>query len=162
MSADPLVMEHFPSLLSAAESGAFVDRMEACFEQRGYGLWAVELRGEGAFVGCVGLLPVEIDAHFTPAIEVGWRLARDFWGRGIATEAATAAISFGFHELALPKIVAFTAARNLPSRRVMARLGMLRDPAEDFLHPELQPSDPLAPHVLYRTDLALWSAWMGE
>jgi RimJ/RimL family protein N-acetyltransferase len=162
MSADPLVMEHFPSLLSAAESDAFVDRMEACFEERGYGLWAVELRGTAAFVGCVGLLPVDIDAHFTPAIEVGWRLARAFWGRGIATEAAIAAISFGFDELALTGIVAFTAARNLPSRRVMARLGMLRDPAEDFLHRDLPPGNPLAPHVLYRTDPALWGAWMGE
>lgn len=162
MSADPHVMEHFPSPLSAADSEAFVDRMEACFDERGYGLWAVELRGEAAFVGCVGLLPVDIDAHFTPAIEVGWRLARDFWGRGIATEAATAAISFGFDELALPGIVAFTAARNLPSRRVMARLGMLRDPDEDFRHPELPRGHPLAPHALYRTDPARWSAWMGE
>lgn len=162
MSADPLVMEHFPSTLSGAESDAFVERMEACFAEHGYGLWAVEIPGEAAFVGCVGLLPVDIDAHFTPAIEVGWRLAPDFWGRGIATEAATAAISFGFDEIGLRSIVAFTAARNLPSRRVMARLGMLRDPAEDFRHPVLPPNHQLAPHVLYRTDPALWDARMRE
>ena len=161
MSADPLVMEHFPAVLSVAESDAFDDRMEACFEANGFGLWAVEIPGEAPFVGCVGLLPVDIEAHFTPAIEIGWRLAPAFWGRGIATEAATAAISFGFDEMRLRSIVAFTAARNLPSRRVMARLGMLRDPAEDFRHPGLPAGHALAPHVLYRTDPGLWDARMS-
>jgi RimJ/RimL family protein N-acetyltransferase len=161
MNADPLVMEHFPSPLSAAESGAFVERMEACFEEHGFGLWAVEIPGEAAFVGCVGLLPVDIDAHFTPAIEVGWRLSREFWGRGIATEAASAALNFGFDELGLGSIIAYTAARNLPSRRVMARLGMLRDPAEDFRHPGLPANHALAAHVLYRTDPGLWEARTG-
>ncbi len=160
MSADPLVMEHFPSVLSAAESDAFAEQMDACFAEHGYGLWAVEAPSEAAFVGCVGLLPVDIESHFTPAVEVGWRLARDFWGYGIATEAATAAISFGFDEVGLGSIVAFTAARNLASRRVMARLGMHRDPAEDFLHPSLPTGHRLSPHVLYRTDPELWGARM--
>jgi RimJ/RimL family protein N-acetyltransferase len=158
MNADPRVMEHLPSPLSTTESAAFVEHIETCFEDRGYGLWAVELPGEAEFVGCVGLLPVEIDAAFTPAVEVGWRLAHAFWGRGIATEAAAAAMSFGFDELGLLSIVAFTADRNLRSRRVMARLGMLRDPAEDFLHPEIPADDRLAAHVLYRTDPARWRA----
>jgi RimJ/RimL family protein N-acetyltransferase len=162
MNADPLVMEHFPACLSAAESGTFVERIEACFEDRGYGLWVVELPGEATFVGCVGLLPVTIDADFAPAVEVGWRLAHDFWGRGLATEAAAAAISFGFEELRLAGLLAFTADRNLRSRRVMARLGMLRDPAEDFMHPEIPAGDPLAVHVLYRTDPALWRARGGD
>ena len=160
MSADPLVMEHFPSVLDTAESDAFAEQMDACFAEHGYGLWAVELPGAAAFVGCVGLLPVEIETHFTPAIEVGWRLARDFWGRGIATEAATAAISFGFDEIGLGSIIAFTTARNLASRRVMARLGMHRDPEEDFRHPALPPGHSLSPHVLYRTDPGLWEARM--
>jgi RimJ/RimL family protein N-acetyltransferase len=158
MNADPRVMEHFPAPLSTTESAAFVERIETGFEEHGYGLWAVELPGEAEFVGCVGLLDVDIDTAFTPAVEVGWRLAHDFWGRGIATEAAAAAISFGFDELGLPNIVAFTAERNLRSRRVMARLGMLRDPGEDFLHPELPADDRLAAHVLYRTDRARWRA----
>jgi RimJ/RimL family protein N-acetyltransferase len=162
MNADPAVMEHFPTPLSPAESEGFVERMESCFETHGYGLWALELPGQAAFVGCVGLLPVELDVPFTPAVEVGWRLARPFWGQGLATEAATGAVSFAFGELELPTLVAYTAERNLRSRRVMARLGMLRDPAEDFIHPSLPASDPLAHHVLYRTDAVRWRTETSE
>lgn len=161
MNADPDVMEHFPATLSAAESAGFVERVEECFEQHGYGLWAVEIPGEAPFVGCVGLWPVEIDVDFSPAVEIGWRLARPFWGRRIATEAATAAMSFGFEELGLSEIVSFTAATNMRSRRVMARLGMLRDDSDDFLHPSLPKDHQLAPHVLYRMDALRWLEWEG-
>lgn len=153
MSADPEVMEHFPAVLSRDESAALVRRIERCFEERGYGLWAVQVRADDAFAGFVGLDPV-LDERlaFAPAVELGWRLARPFWGRGIATEAARAAIAFAFDELALRELVSYTAVRNARSRRVMERLGMRRDPAEDFAHPGIAAGDPLAPHVLYRLD----------
>jgi RimJ/RimL family protein N-acetyltransferase len=157
LNADPAVMEYFPAPLSATESVAMIERIERCFEDRGYGLWAVELRTEGAFAGFVGLAPVEIEVAFAPTVELGWRLAHPFWGRGIATEAASAAMAVGLGELGLPELVAYTAVRNLRSRRVMERLGMRRDPAEDFTHPGLPASHPLAAHVLYRTDARISS-----
>jgi RimJ/RimL family protein N-acetyltransferase len=126
--------------------------MEGCFEDRGYGLWAVELPGTAPFVGCVGLLAVGEELPFAPAVEVGWRLARPDWGQGLACEAASAAIAFAFDRLRLSELVAYTAERNERSRRLMDRLGMRHDPAENFVHPGLPSGDPLAPHVLYRLE----------
>jgi ribosomal-protein-alanine N-acetyltransferase len=150
MNADPRVMENFPAPLSGQESDAFIGRMEGCFEDCGYGLWAVELPGEASFIGCVGLVPVANDLPFAPAVEVGWRLARAHWGAGLAGEAASAAIAFAFDRLRLHELVAYTAERNERSRRLMDRLGMHHDPAEDFAHPGLPLGHPLVPHVLYR------------
>ena len=150
LNADPLVMEHFPATLSRADSAALIARIERCFDQRGYGLWAVEIPTEAPFVGFVGLDPVDAGLACAPAVELGWRLARRFWGRGIATEAASAAMAFGFDVLGLSDLLAYTAVGNVRSRRVMERLGMRRDPAEDFSHPKLTSGHPLAPHVLYR------------
>jgi RimJ/RimL family protein N-acetyltransferase len=157
LNADPEVMEHFPALLSVEQSAALVARIERCFDERGYGLWAVEVRAEdadgagGAFAGFVGLEPVMDERlAFAPAVELGWRLAQPFWGGGIATEAAAAATAFAFDALALTELVSYTAVSNVRSQLVMQRLGMRRDPAEDFLHPGIAPGDPLAPHVLYR------------
>ncbi len=161
MNADPAVMRYFPAPLSSGESAAMVQRQEASFSAHGYGLWAVELAAGGGLIGAVGLLDVDIDAGFAPAVEVGWRLARPFWGRGLAAEAARAALAFGFEQLLLASVVAYTAACNLPSRRLMERLGMSRDPAEDFLHPWLAAGDPLAPHVLYRLDAPLTQSASG-
>ncbi len=156
MNADAAVMEHFPAPLSAEQSAALVARIERCFEEHGYGLWAVEVRvdgAEGAFAGFVGLEPVTDERlAFAPAVELGWRLAQPFWGRGIATEAASAAMAFAFDEIALTGLVSYTAVSNVRSQRVMERLGMRRDPAEDFLHPGIAPGHSLAPHVLYRLD----------
>lgn len=152
MNADPAVMEFFPAPLSRAASDALVERIEGCFEQHGYGLWAIELSAEGAFAGFTGLQPVDGELAFAPAVELGWRLAPRYWGRGIATEAAGAAAAFGFGTLALPELVAYTADINRPSRRVMERLGMRRNPADDFTYPGLPAGDPLAAHVLYRLD----------
>lgn len=121
-------------------------------------LWAVELPGERPLAGYVGLCPVEIDVAFAPAVELGWRLARDCWGRGIATDAANAAITFAFEHLHMPDLVAYTAAINVRSRRLMERLGMIRDPAEDFDHSGIAAGDRLASHVLYRLDAAAWRA----
>ena len=143
-------MEYLSATLSPAESAALVERIEASFEANGFGLWAVEVPGEAECIGFVGLAPVDFDVFFAPAVEVGWRLARAFWGRGLATEAAGVALAFGFQEHRLPEIVSFTTEKNRRSRAVMERLGMRRDPAEDFDHPLLAEDDPLRRHVLYR------------
>lgn len=150
LNADPVVMEHYPATLSRAESDAFVDRVEAHLDEAGWGLWAVEVAESGDFAGYVGLWPASFEAHFTPAVEVGWRLARAHWGRGYATEAARAAVADGFARVGLEEIVSFTAVVNERSQAVMRRLGMTRDPGEDFDHPGLPEGHRLRRHVLYR------------
>ncbi|HEY7851574.1 MAG TPA: GNAT family N-acetyltransferase [Caulobacteraceae bacterium] len=156
MGADPAVMAHFPALLDRAASDALAARIRAHHAAHGWGSWAVEVPGEADFIGYVGLQTVSFDAPFAPAVEIGWRLARAHWGRGLATEAARAALAFGFERLALPEIVAFTVPANARSRAVMERLGMTRDPADDFDHPRLAEGHPLRRHVLYRMARARW------
>jgi ribosomal-protein-alanine N-acetyltransferase len=143
-------MEFFPELLTREQSDGLVERIEAGFERCGYGLWALETRAGGEFIGFTGLAAVPYETHFTPAVEVGWRLARPAWGHGYASEAARAALAFGFGEAGLTEVVSFAAAANLRSRAVMERIGMERDPGGDFDHPRLPVGHPLAPHVLYR------------
>ena len=150
LTADPEVQRYFPGRLSREESDAFVDQMQAEHAERGWSLWALEVAGTGEFIGYTGLEVPSFDEHFMPAVEVGWRLARDAWGKGYATEAARAAVAFGFDELKLDEIVSFTVPHNAPSRAVMERLGMTHDPAEDFEHPGLPEGHPLRLHVLYR------------
>jgi len=154
MNADSEVMRHFPAALSRGGSDALVDRAQAAIAERGWGLWAVEVLGGGdssatGFAGFIGLAPVSFDAHFTPAVEIGWRLAQPFWGRGYATEGARAALTYAFVELELEAVVSFTAVANDRSRRVMERLSMTHDPGEDFNHPKL-PGSPVERHALYR------------
>ena len=150
MNADPRVMEFFAAPLDRAESDALAARIRGHFDRRGFGLWAVEVTGVADFIGFVGLCVPGFEAHFTPCVEVGWRLARDHWGRGYATEAARAALDFGFRHLALTEIVSFTVPANRRSRAVMERIGMTRTPADDFDHPSLPEGHPLRRHVLYR------------
>jgi RimJ/RimL family protein N-acetyltransferase len=150
LSADPEVMRFYPATLSLAESEAYVDRARAALEERGWGLWAVEETAGATFLGVVGLHDVPFRAHFTPAVEVGWRLARAHWGRGYATEAARASLAYAFGDLGLDEVVSFTTRANERSRRVMERLGLTHDPADDFDHPALAPGHPLRRHVLYR------------
>jgi len=151
-------MEHFPETLVRAQSDQFVDAIERGFEQRGYGLWALELPGEAPFIGFTGLLDVRHDVPFAPAVEIGWRLAKHYWGRGLASEAARSSAAFGFEHAGLGELVAYTYAGNVRSRRVMERLGMVHDPREDFTHPALAPAHRLAHHVLYRLSAASWRA----
>ncbi|HEY0515727.1 MAG TPA: GNAT family N-acetyltransferase [Solirubrobacteraceae bacterium] len=155
LNRDPLVMEHFVRVHTPSESARLIERIEHCFEQCGYGLWAVE-PADGALAGFVGLWPVPERMPFAPAVELGWRLAPDYWGRGIATEAASAASRFAFNELALGEVLAYTTTTNHRSQRVMQRLGMRNDPAEDFPHPEIPPEHRLSMHVLYRLGAAHW------
>ncbi len=149
LNADPEVMRHFPAPLTRAESDAMVDRIEARFVETGVGLWAAET-GDLGFIGFVGVAWQSFPAPFTPAVEVGWRLARAAWGRGLAPEAARAAVADGFARLAVDEVVSMTAATNLPSQRVMQKIGMTRDPADDFEHPSLPEGHVLRPHVLHR------------
>jgi RimJ/RimL family protein N-acetyltransferase len=150
LNADPQVMQHFPGLLSAAESDALAQRIEQHFAEHGFGLWVVDVTGVTPFAGYVGLSVPRFEAPFTPCVEIGWRLARSCWGRGYATEAARAVLAFGFEGLALGEIVSFTVPDNDRSRRVMERIGMSRNPDGDFEHPGLPDGHPLRRHVLYR------------
>jgi RimJ/RimL family protein N-acetyltransferase len=148
LNADPEVMRHFPAPMAREESDSFAQMVSETIERQGWGLWAVGITGGPDYIGFVGLNTARFGAPFTPAVEVGWRLAREHWGHGYATEAARAAIAFGFDELNLDEIVSFTAPANERSRRVMERLGMTHDPRDDFDHPRAPAR--LNPHVLYR------------
>jgi RimJ/RimL family protein N-acetyltransferase len=150
LNADPQVMAHFPATLDRAASDVFIERVEAGFEAHGFGLWALERIDTGEFIGFTGLTVARFEAPFTPAVEVGWRLCRQAWGHGFATEAGRQALTAGFGEFGLEEIVSLTATANAASRAVMHRLEMSRDPAEDFEHPALPPGHPLRRHVLYR------------
>ncbi len=150
INTDPRVLEFLPRALSREESDALVDRIEAQFEERGYGLWVVEIPGVSSCAGFIGLSTPRFEAHFTPCIEIGWRLGADFWNHGYASEGARAVMEHGFEALGLTEIVSFTVPANVRSRRVMEKLGMTHNPADDFDHPLLPEGDRLRRHVLYR------------
>jgi RimJ/RimL family protein N-acetyltransferase len=157
LNADSETMRYFPAQPSRAESDALAERVRGQIEAEGWGLWAVEVAGGSTFIGFVGLARPSFEEHFTPAVEVGWRLAREHWGCGYATEAGRAAVAYGFDELGLDEIVSFTSRLNEPSWRVMERLGMSRDPADDFEHPRVPAGSALRPHVLYRLSRTSWA-----
>jgi RimJ/RimL family protein N-acetyltransferase len=148
MNRDPEVMRYFPRTLSEEESREAMERQHALIAERGWGLWAVEVGG--AFAGFTGLAVPRFEAPFMPAVEIGWRFRTDFWGRGIAQAAARCAVGHAFGPARLGELVSFTAAVNGPSRKLMERIGLRRDPAGDFLHPLLEKESPLCLHVLYR------------
>jgi RimJ/RimL family protein N-acetyltransferase len=151
MNADPVVMEHFPAPLTREESDAFVDRIETHFTTHGYGLWVLE--DETGFLGFTGLNWATFDAPFNPSLEVGWRLKREAWGKGYATEAATEALRRGLQ--VEPRITSFTALVNGRSWRVMERIGMRRDIGFD--HPRVPDGHPVRPHILYVADRDTWA-----
>lgn len=150
LNADAEVMRHFPAPLLRDESNAFADRIGLSLERDGWGLWALEVQATREFIGFTGLARATFEARFTPAVEIGWRLARAAWGHGYATEAARAAAGFGFEQLGCEELVSFTAVSNARSRAVMQRLGMTHDPADDFDHPRVPEGHPARRHVLYR------------
>jgi RimJ/RimL family protein N-acetyltransferase len=156
MNADPAVVEHLQGPMSRDRSDDFIDRIERHWDERGWGLWAVEVPGVAPLIGYVGLWPADFLAE--GMVEVGWRLARPHWGRGYATEAAREALRFGFEEVGLPEIVSFTVPANERSRRVMERIGLRRDPTGDFDHPRVDAAayPHLVRHVVYRLDRAMW------
>jgi RimJ/RimL family protein N-acetyltransferase len=148
MNADPEVMRYFPSRLSREQSEASLKRQRSWIDQRGWGLWVLAV--DDTFAGFVGLSVPGFEASFMPCVEVGWRLRREFWGRGIAYRGALQALAYGFTRLKLAEILSFTAAVNAPSRRLMERLGFFHDAASDFEHPAIPEGHELRPHVLYR------------
>jgi RimJ/RimL family protein N-acetyltransferase len=143
-------MRYFPSTRTAEESDATVARIEAHFEQHGFGFWAAEAKATGEFAGFVGLAVPSFEAPFTPCVEIGWRFAERFWNQGLATEGAAAVLRFAFDTLGLGEVVAYTVPDNVPSRRVMEKLGMTHSPSDDFDHPNIPPGHPMRRHVLYR------------
>ncbi len=150
MNADPEVRRYWPATLSREESDAQAAGLQKHIEEHGFGFWAAEAPGVARFIGFVGLQYAGPDLPFAPAVEAGWRLAREYWGRGYATEGARAALADGFGRLGLEEIVSYAVAVNAPSRRVMERIGMRHDPAADFDHKDRSPNDPLRRHVVYR------------
>lgn len=156
MNADARVMQFFPDTLNAQQSDALSGRIQAHIDEFGFGQWVLELHQQPGMIGVLGLQHVYFDTAFTPAIEIGWRLLPAYWHQGLACEAAQAALTFAFEQLDLPQVLAFTVPANLPSQALMQRLGMQRDPTEDFLHPLLPKDHPLRPHVLYRLNRERW------
>ncbi len=150
MNADKRVMEHFPSTLSTKESSALATKLSEELEEKEYGLWAVEVPDITSFIGFVGLHYQDFEGPFTPCIEIGWRLAFEHWGKGYAFEAATKVVDYAFSKLKLRELVSFTAKTNKRSQKLMQRLKMTHDPADDFEHPKLALGHPLRSHVLYR------------
>jgi RimJ/RimL family protein N-acetyltransferase len=162
LNADPEVMRYLPGTLTRDESDALAARIEAHFHEHGFGLFAVERLDDARFAGFVGLSVPRFAAHFTPCVEVGWRLARDQQGHGFATEAARVALAFGFERLGLDEIVSFTVPANRPSQHVMEKIGLVRDPADDFDHPVLPEGHALRRHVLYRLRADAWRLRHGR
>lgn len=148
MNANPEVMRYFPSLLTKEESAASLERQRRTIDERGWGLWAVEV--DGVFAGFAGLNVPSFTAHFTPCTEIGWRFRREFWGRGLASRAAREALRFAFETLSLSEVVAFTATTNERSRKLMERMGFQREVGGDFDHPSIPEGHSLRRHVLYR------------
>jgi RimJ/RimL family protein N-acetyltransferase len=156
MNSDPAVMEFFPALQTRDSSDASIDAWQSQFDLRGWSNWAAELKGTGAFIGFVGLSVPRRVLPFSPCVEIGWRLARAFWGQGLASEGAREALRVGFELLNLREIVSFTAVHNVRSRRVMERIG-LRNADADFEHPGVPEGHPLRLHCLYRIDRTEWA-----
>ena len=156
MSEDADVMQYLRPLATREASDAWIDFQINHQSSHGLCLWAVESRASGLFMGAVGLLRIGFVARFTPAVEIGWRLARPFWGQGFAIEAAQASLQFGFEQARLTEVVAYASIQNVRSRRVMAQLGMSHDSGEDFDHPRLSDNDPLRRQVLYRLTRDAW------
>jgi RimJ/RimL family protein N-acetyltransferase len=150
LNADPRVMQFMPGFLTREESDRYADKIAAHFKEHGFGLFAAELRSEECFVGFVGLSVPDFQAPFTPCVEIGWRIAAEHWNQGLATEGARAVLAYAFGALGLKEIVSFTVPANVPSRRVMEKIGMTHRPEDDFDHPRLPEDHPLRRHVLYR------------
>jgi RimJ/RimL family protein N-acetyltransferase len=158
INADPKVMEFYPSVMTREESDDLAMKFQKEFKERGYGFWAVEVPGVADFIGYVGLNYWNLEMPFAPCIDIGWRLDSSFWGHGYATEGAEASLHYGFKILGLSEIVAMATIENARSKRVMERLGMKSDPAENFEHPKVPKGDPLSWRVLYRLPSTEWAA----
>lgn len=162
LNNDPRVMEYFPGLISREESDRFANSIIADFQKYGWGFWAVSLINGADFIGFIGLRYDDFDAPFTPAVEIGWRLAHEFWHCGYATEGAKAALNYGFKTIGLNEIISFTAVQNMRSRAVMERIGMRHQESDDFDNPKLPEGHPLRRHVLYRLNKEKWKEQLSK
>ncbi len=156
LNQDIEVMKHFPKTLSHEESMALIHKIKSSFKIHGFGFYTCELKDTKEFVGSVGLSVPDFNAHFTPCVEIGWRIAKKFWGQGLAVEAARKCFEIGFTQLNLNEIVAFTSSNNHKSERIMQKLGMTHNVNDDFHHPKLAKEHPLSFHVLYRITKENW------
>lgn len=150
LCADPVVMEYFPALLSREEAQAMIDRMVTNQKNDGYSFMPCVRKDTGQMIGFVGLSYFTKPTHFSPCVEVGWRLDKDHWGLGFAPEAAKACLHYAFDILKVPEVIAMTAVPNLKSRKVMEKIGMTYNPSDDFDHPSVDDGHWLKRHVLYR------------
>jgi len=155
LNADPVAMEYFPAPLQRDESDAMAEECRQLIAERGWGLWATCVKHDGCFVGFVGLHRPRPDFPLSPCVEIGWRLRREHWGNGYATEAATRVLRFAFEDLALEEVASFTTVSNYRSRAVMERLGMVNT-RRNFMHPDVAPNHPVAEHVLYKLRRSAW------
>ena len=156
LNADQEVMKFFPRKLTAEESGAMADRIRVGIDEKGWGFWAVELKSENQFIGFIGVNQPMYNLPFSPCIEIGWRLARQYWGSGLATEGARAALNIAFSKLEFDEIVSFTPLINIPSISVMKKLGMT-DSNQNFIHPQVPEDSSLSEHVLYKITKDEWN-----
>mgnify|MGYP001814454984 CR=1 FL=1 len=156
LNADPVVMEFFPAIRTRPEADAVLDILIDHVDRHGFGFWALELRETGENIGFTGLQHTDFEARFCPAVEIGWRLARDHWGKGYATEAARASLDYAFNALKLDEVVSFAVDANHRSRAVMERIGMEHQPEFDFHHPGIDPQSPIAPHAFYCITKRQW------
>lgn len=160
LNADPIVMKYYPSVLQPEESSAMASKLEALITEKGWGFWAVELKNGNEFIGFVGLHEPNYDLPVTPCVEIGWRLAQQYWGHGYATEAGKAALALAFGELNLTEVYSFTSVQNRKSQAVMERLGMYNT-GGNFAHPMIPENNPLREHVLYKIDKQIWANHCG-
>lgn len=158
ITSDPEVRRYYPGVLTADETKALVTKVEAHFNKESFGLFALELKSTGEFIGYTGLMKPTIQAHFMPCVEIGWQLSKKHWGNGYAPEAAAKALEDGFVRIGLDEIVSFTTVSNDKSIRVMQKLQMTRNPKDDYSHPALPEGHPLKPHVLFRLSKAIWTS----
>jgi RimJ/RimL family protein N-acetyltransferase len=155
LNSDPEVMEYFPTLLSREESNAMSEKCKSLIAERGWGFWAVEIKLSGKFIGFVGLHTPNPNLPFSPCVEVGWRLLKEFWGKGYAIEAAQESLTYAFNTLKLSEVVSFTTISNSRSRSVMERLGF-SNAHQNFEHPDIQKGHSLSEHVLYKITKKEW------
>lgn len=156
LNQDHDVMEYLSHTYSNEDNIEVAAIMQDIFNANGFGFYTARLKDTGEYVGCIGLHIPHFEAHFMPCVEVAWRVAKKFWGQGLAVEGAKKSLEIGFTEFGLNEIVTFASKINTKSIRVMQKLGMTHDPLENFNHPDFAPEDPLYPHVLYRMPRSLW------
>lgn len=155
MNANTKVMKYFPNILSKEQSDEFISKINSHFNEKGYGLWAVEIKETKEFIGFIGFFNATFESYFTPCVEIGWRLDNKYWNKGYATEGAKACLEYGFNNLGMNSIYSFTSQLNKRSINVMKKIGLKEKGT--FHHPKIIEDNPLRLHVLYKIDKATYN-----